>query len=101
MSTIFLLNTTTFAQQTVPEIPYEAVPNFFKLPADMNFGEGAGVAVNSKNHIFLFTRSNSALRPAHGATPSQLLQIRPDGRLIPAIGNGLYGLAFAHRLRVD
>ena len=34
--------------QTPSEIPYESVPDFFKLPADMNFGETAGVAVNSK-----------------------------------------------------
>src|SRR4051812_18037318 len=30
------------AQQAVPEIPFDSVPNFFKLPADLNFGEDAG-----------------------------------------------------------
>ena len=56
LSTLAALNTPAFAQQNVPEIAYEAVPNFFKLPPEMNFGEGAGIAVNSKAHIFVFTR---------------------------------------------
>ena len=30
------------AQQAVPEIPFDSVPNFFKLPPDLNFGEDAG-----------------------------------------------------------
>ena len=45
---------------TAPEIPFDSVPDFFKLPDGMNFGEVPGVAVNSKGHIFVFTRSNSA-----------------------------------------
>ena len=59
-SMLVTLTTPALAQQSVPEIPYEAVANFFKLPPDLNFGEGAGVAVNSKGHVFVFTRSNSA-----------------------------------------
>src|SRR5437764_572442 len=30
------------AQQAVPEIPFDSVPNALKLPADLNFGEDAG-----------------------------------------------------------
>ena len=52
-----------FAQQSVPEIPFDSVPDFLKLPPGMNFGEVPGVAVNSKGHVFVFTRSNSAERP--------------------------------------
>ena len=52
---------------TAPEIPFDSVPDFFKLPEGMNFGEVPGVAVNSKGHIFVFTRSNSAYGPAYGA----------------------------------
>ena len=48
------------AKATTPEIPFDSVPNFFKLPADLNFGEDAGVALNSKGHVFVYTRSNSA-----------------------------------------
>src|SRR5690348_6215603 len=32
------------AGEAVPAIPYESVPNFLKLPPDMNLGEAAGVA---------------------------------------------------------
>jgi len=99
--TLAALSRTAFAQPTVPEIPYDAVPNFFKLPPEMNFGEGAGVAVNSKGHIFVFTRSNSAAGPAYGATASQLLEFGPDGRFIREIGKGLYAWSFAHVVRVD
>jgi len=53
---------------TAPEIPFDSVPDFFKLPEGMNFGEVPGVAVNSKGHIFVFTRSNSAYGPAYGPT---------------------------------
>jgi hypothetical protein len=58
-----LLATTSFAQQAVPEIPFDSVPNFLKLPPDMNLGEASGVAVNSKGEIAVFTRSNSAGGP--------------------------------------
>ena len=58
---------------TAPEIPFDSVPDFFRLPEGMNFGEVPGVAVNSKGHIFVFTRSNSAYGPAYGATAAQLI----------------------------
>src|ERR1035438_7663460 len=45
--------------QSVPEIPYDSVPNFFKPAADLHFGEVAGVAVNSKGHVFVFSRGNT------------------------------------------
>ena len=43
--------------QNVPEIPFESVPNFLKLPPNLYLGEGIGVATNSKGHIFVYTRS--------------------------------------------
>jgi hypothetical protein len=43
-------------QPTAPKLNYEAVPNFFQLPQGENFVEPAGVAVNSKGHIYLFHR---------------------------------------------
>ena len=41
-----LLAAAGFAQQAVPEIPFDSNPDFFKLPDDLHFGETAGVAVN-------------------------------------------------------
>src|SRR5688572_33432233 len=45
--------------QNVPEIPFESVPNFLKLPPNLYLGEGIGVATNSKGHIFVYTRSQA------------------------------------------
>jgi len=89
------------AQQRAPEIPFESVPNFLKLPAGTNFGEVPGVAVNSKGHVFVFTRSNSASGPAYAPAAAQLLEFGPRGEFIREIGKGLYGWAFAHSVRID
>ena len=52
---LFLVAASLLAQQSpVPEIRYRSVPDFLKLPPDLYFGEVAGVAVNSKGHIFVF-----------------------------------------------
>jgi DNA-binding beta-propeller fold protein YncE len=96
-----LLTHFAIAQDAVQQIPFESVPNFFKLPAGMNFGEVPGVAVNSKGHIFVFTRSNSDSGPAYGAAAAQLLEFGPGGEFIREIGKGLYGWSEAHTVRID
>jgi DNA-binding beta-propeller fold protein YncE len=98
---ILLLATSAAAQQQVPEIQFDSVPDFLKLPAGMNFGEVSGVAVNSKGHVFVFTRSNSAGGPAYAPAAAQLLEFGPKGEFIREIGRGLYGWAFAHTVRID
>jgi len=89
-----------FAQQTVPEIKFDSVPNPLKLPADIHFGEVSGVAVNSKGHVFVFSRGNST-GPAYGATASQLLEFGPDGKYLREIGKNLYAWSYAHAVRAD
>lgn len=90
-----------FAQgQAVPEIPFDSVPNFLKLPPDMNLGETAGVAVNSKGHVFVFSRSNTT-GPAYGASAAQLLEFAPDGTYLREIGHNLYAWSFAHSVKID
>jgi 6-bladed beta-propeller len=88
------------AQPEVPEIRFESVPNALKLPADLQLGEVAGVAVNSKGHVFVFSRGNSS-GPAYGATAAQLLEFGPDGRFLREIGKNLYAWSYAHAVRVD
>src|SRR5947209_15421031 len=90
-----------FAQQSVPEIPFDSVAEFLKLPAGMNFGEVPGVAVNSKGHVFVFTRSNSANGPAYGAAAAQLFEFGPRGEFLREIGKGLYAWSEAHSVRID
>ena len=88
-------------QTRAPEIPFESVANFFKLPAGTNFGEVAGVAVDSKGRVYVFSRSGSASGPAFGTTAAQLLEFGPKGEFIREIGKDLYGWAFAHSVRLD
>ncbi|HYL85211.1 MAG TPA: peptidyl-alpha-hydroxyglycine alpha-amidating lyase family protein [Candidatus Angelobacter sp.] len=94
-----LLVAPAFAQQP-PEIRYHAVPDFLKLPPDLYLGEVAGVAVNSKGHIFVFSRGNST-GPAYAAAAAQLLEFAPDGKFVREIGHNLYAWSFAHTVKVD
>jgi hypothetical protein len=77
--------------QNVPEIPYDSVPNFLKLPPGLYFGEVVGVATNSKGHVFVYTRSYN----------TRLLEFDQTGKFLKEIGEGLYGFQFAHAVRVD
>lgn len=86
--------------QTVPVIRYESVSNAVRLPQNMYLGEVAGVAVNSKKHVFVFSRGNTS-GPAFGAAASQLLEFAPDGKYLREIGRNLYAWAFAHTVRID
>ena len=86
--------------QAVPEIPFESVPHFLKMPPNTYLGEAAGVAVNSKGHVFVFSRGNTT-GPAYGAGAAQLLEFAPDGSYIREIGHNLYAWSFAHAVRVD
>ena len=102
LSTILLLLAPlSFAQQSVPEIPFDSISEFLKLPAGMNFGEVPGVAVNSKGHVFVFTRSNSALGPAYGPAAAQLFEFGSKGEFLREIGKGLYAWSEAHSVRID
>jgi DNA-binding beta-propeller fold protein YncE len=94
------LTSPAFAQQAVPEIPFDASTTVLQMPADMYLGEVAGVAVNSKRHIFVFHRGN-VNGPAFGAAAAQLLEFGPDGKYVREIGKGLYAFAYAHTVRVD
>jgi DNA-binding beta-propeller fold protein YncE len=85
----------------VPDIAFESVPDFLKLPPGFNFGEVPGVAVDSKGRIYVFSRSGSASGPAFGTTASQLLRFGPKGEFLGEIGKDLYGWAFAHSVRID
>jgi len=97
----FLVAGSVYAQQSnVPEIHYRSVPDFLKLPPDLYFGEVPGVAVNSKGHIFVFSRGNST-GPAYGAAAAQLFEFGPDGKFVREIGHNLYAWSFAHTVKVD
>src|SRR6185295_14290439 len=94
---VVLLAGTQMAAQTkakaenVPVIPHTSVPNFFKLPPDLYFGEGIGIATNSKGHVFVYNRSGD----------TRLFEFDQTGTFVREVGQGIYGLDFAHAVRVD
>ncbi len=95
-----LIAAPAWAQQSVPVIAFDSVPNPLRLPPNMYLGEVAGVAVNSKKHVFVFQRGNTN-GPAYAAAAAQLLEFGPDGSFIREIGKNLYAWSFAHLVRVD
>src|SRR5216683_1550019 len=48
------------AQSPAPEIPYDANADLLKFPDNIHLGEAAGVATNSRGHIFVYSRSGAA-----------------------------------------
>jgi hypothetical protein len=98
---LMLVGPAALAQSTVPEIPFDSVPHFLKLPPNLYIGEPAGVAVNSKGNVFVFSRGGSSMGSAYAETAAQLLEFAPDGRYMREIGRNLYAWSFAHAVRVD
>src|ERR1039457_3302825 len=68
------------AYETAPDIAYDSVPKFLKLPPGLYLGEGIGVASNSKGNIFVFTRSGR----------TRLFEFDKNGNYLREIGEGLY-----------
>ncbi len=79
------------ARATTPEIPFDSVPNFFKLPPGLYMGEGVGVATNSKGHVFVYSRSGE----------TRLFEFDHIGAFVKEFAGGSYGVSFAHAVRVD
>lgn len=100
LGTLVLLSSPVMAQQSVPQIPFESIPDPLRLPPDLYFGEATGVAVNSKGHVFVFSRGNTT-GPAYAASAAQLLEFGPDGKFIREIGKNLYAWSFGHAVRID
>src|SRR3954466_7359859 len=96
----------SLAAQNAPEIAYDANADLLKLPDNIHLGEVAGVATNSKGHIFVYTRTG----PAHAAVGSsrtfykagsRLFEFDQTGKFVREIGQGVYGFNFAQAVRID
>src|SRR5215471_11800807 len=85
-----ILPVSVFAQlpEPLPKLKYEAVADFFQLPSGEHFVEPAGVAVNSKGHIYVFHR---------GKHP--LMEFDASGKFLRSIADDLF--VTAHTVRVD
>src|ERR1700729_3179184 len=98
---LLCMSSSVYPQQPqVPEIRFQSVPDVLKLPADLYLGETAGVAVNSKGHIFVLSRGNTN-GPAYGAAAAQLLEFDAQGKFVREIGKGLYAWSFGHTVKID
>jgi DNA-binding beta-propeller fold protein YncE len=106
LAAALLSGTGAFAQLTIPEISFDTVVDPLKLPDNMNFGEVAGVARNSRGDVFVYTRTGHATvsigtaRPfAHGG--SRLFQFDKSGKFVREIGQDSYAFLVAQQVRVD
>ena len=93
------------AQIAIPEIPFESTPNFLKLPENLYFGEVVGVSVNSKGHIFVYSRTGSpritlSTTRAFWRPSARLYEFDQNGQFVREL-SGLYSMSFAHAVRVD
>src|SRR6187397_3436684 len=89
--------------QAIPEINYDAVADIISLPS---YGEVAGVATNSRGHIFVYARTGHAVATLgdertfyHGG--SRLFEFDQAGKFVKEIGQGVYAVNFAQQVRVD
>jgi hypothetical protein len=83
-------------------IPFDVDADFLKYPKSMHLGEILGIAVDSKGNLVVLNHPGSAnLGPLYGNATTQLLEFGRDGKLLREIGQGVYGLGYAHSVRFD
>src|SRR6202171_848179 len=97
---LLLIGPSALAQQNVPVIAFDSVPNPLKLPPNMYLGEVSGVSLNSKGHIFVLSRGNTN-GPAYAAAAAQLLEFDAKGQFVREIGKNLYAWSFGHTVKID
>src|SRR4029453_19231567 len=74
-----------------PDIKFEVVKDFMKLPPNVYMGEGIGIATNSKGHVFVNTC----------AQQTRNFEFDEKGNFVREIGKDSYGNVFCHGIRVD
>lgn len=91
------------AAQQAPEIAYDANADALSLPA---YGEVAGVATNSRGHVFVYARTGHPVATLgdertffHGN--ARLFEFDANGKFVKEIGHGTYGFDFAQQVRID
>src|SRR5258705_2361024 len=94
------------AQLVVPELTYDVQIEPLKLPGNLNFGEVAGVATNSKGDVFVYTRTGHPTLSLATARPfahrgSRMFRFDKSGKYDGEIGHGSYAMLFAEKVKVD
>jgi hypothetical protein len=88
------------------DIAFDSAPDFLKIPIDRPLGEVAGVATNSRGHVYVFTRTGSATMTIGGSRAfvhggSRLYEYDQTGGFVREVGKDLYGFMSAYAVRVD
>jgi hypothetical protein len=86
-------------EQNTPQIPFDAV-SLPLMPDGHTIGETEGVALNSRKHLFVYTRSGNA-GSARGATAAELFEFDQNGKYVKEWGQNAYGFSFAHAIKFD
>src|SRR5436190_4487297 len=92
--------------QSPREIAFDANADALTLPPNTFLGEVAGVATNSKGHLFVYTRTGHAVATLGDERTfyhngSRLFQFDQNGKFVKEIGQGVYAVNFAQQVRVD
>src|SRR5438128_1178725 len=105
-ATTLLLAATAFTLPALAQDIGYSTSQPLQLPRDTFFGMAAGVATDSKGHVFVYTRNGDPTITlagsrafAHGG--SSLYEFGPDGKYIRQIGKQVYGFLAAQQVRVD
>jgi len=98
--------TSLSAQARAPEIPFEAVDALGGFPDDIHLGEVAGVARNSRNEIYVYTRTGNptlalGLTRYISRAGSRVFKFDSRGRYEREMGQGIYGALYAQQVRVS
>src|SRR5258708_35343420 len=75
-------------QEPLPKLNYDMIPDFFPLPPGEHLVEPAGVATNSKGHLYIFHRRNHPL-----------MEFQSSGKLLRTIARDTFSTA--HMYTVD
>jgi hypothetical protein len=94
---------TGLGAQSTPEINFDANADILSLPS---YGEVAGVATNSKGHVFVYARTGHGVATLGDERTfyhngSRLFQFDQNGKFVKEIGQGVYAVNFAQQVRVD
>jgi DNA-binding beta-propeller fold protein YncE len=89
--------------QDIPEIPYDAniIVSNLNMPKDLYLGEVAGVSIDSKGNIYVYSRTGG-VGAIDFRRSAQLFEFAPDGTFMREIGGpNNYIMGWAHSVRID
>jgi hypothetical protein len=102
---LLLTTVVTFSAQSGSPV-IQDVSDFLKSATNMPIGEVAGVATNSKGHVFIYERTGTlettvgtARTFPHGS--SKLLEFDQNGKYVRELGHDIYAFAYAQSVRID